>query len=703
MATAETTIKYKADFEEASREADKYKAKLDKLSESFKKTSERFGVDSRQVKMVSDAIERATTGLAKATRDIERLSAKIAKSEGGSGGTGSSVSGISNKTREDLRIRYERESIKYYKDFNQFYKTSSTIGRGIGGGISGLVTGDLSKFARGFSVIGEHLLQSGMKNLSGAFAMGAMTGKGGIASKVRKGAAGEAAAAEEGGLTGAIEEAVSVGAGLGLARAFAAIPGSLKLLAGGLMIGGALVGGDLAYQSQDVYSRWRRYSRWGVGGQGGFGAASAFEATMGRFVDPGAVMGSMAQAKFDITSPAYTSMMIAGLNPAAYKTQTGLAYANIIEAQAELKRFKARDPQTMLTMAHARGLQYRGFSDEDLISLATGGQDEVVSLYKRGIRHEKEMDISDENVEKYKDLITNVSMLSNDLKAWNATILAGMPILDKFLKTLDNWAKKYGENPDLPSPDATPKTFTVEGGGNFKLPGSDKTVGAPRTIRSRGTGSPPVNINDVPDISKGLTLAADSSGWTGGGNPAVLAYNPVNIGWFGTQTARLGAIGPSRFMDSGHPVAQFANYAAGIKAAEAMILGKYRSGQKTIWDLVAKTWPASGEQGARTPGIAHSISSYMGGFDVHSDLKLDTPEGMRKFLRALVIQEAGPRGAKYIFGGGNHTKPQHISMNDMSHFQMHNRIALNINNPAGANYVIHSGMLGSSYGNFGTA
>jgi hypothetical protein len=41
------------------------------------------------------------------------------------------------------------------------------------------------------------------------------------------------------------------------------------------------------------------------------------------------------------------------------------------------------------------------------------------------------------------------------------------------------------------------------------------------------------------------------------------------------------------------------------------------------------------------------------------------------------------------------------SMNNMSHFQQDKKLALRIDNPAGANYVVFSGMLGSGSGNFG--
>jgi hypothetical protein len=41
------------------------------------------------------------------------------------------------------------------------------------------------------------------------------------------------------------------------------------------------------------------------------------------------------------------------------------------------------------------------------------------------------------------------------------------------------------------------------------------------------------------------------------------------------------------------------------------------------------------------------------------------------------------------------------SMNNMSHFQQDKKLALRIDNPAGANYVVSAGMLGSGHGNYG--
>jgi hypothetical protein len=93
--------------------------------------------------------------------------------------------------------------------------------------------------------------------------------------------------------------------------------------------------------------------------------------------------------------------------------------------------------------------------------------------------------------------------------------------------------------------------------------------------------------------------------------------------------------------DLNHFGAAFKDYKTGIMAGEEWSLRSYnKRGQHSIYDMVAHTWPASGEGTRQTELIARNIARSMG-IDEHADLQLNDPEHMKRWVRALTAQEQG--------------------------------------------------------------
>lgn len=97
-----------------------------------------------------------------------------------------------------------------------------------------------------------------------------------------------------------------------------------------------------------------------------------------------------------------------------------------------------------------------------------------------------------------------------------------------------------------------------------------------------------------------------------------------------------GLIGPSEDRDQGDPQMKFRTVEDSGVAAANLARRKYDSGMRTAGDIIAgsKGW---------TPGRADSAAAVAKtlGVGVNDDLRLDTPEGMTRFLEALAIQEHG--------------------------------------------------------------
>lgn len=110
------------------------------------------------------------------------------------------------------------------------------------------------------------------------------------------------------------------------------------------------------------------------------------------------------------------------------------------------------------------------------------------------------------------------------------------------------------------------------------------------------------------------------------------------------QTKWPGLIGPSTARDQGDPQMQFANPEDSGVAGAMLLRRKYDAGQRTPQQIIAG-------QNGWTPGRMDSANAVAGyaGVQPNADLRLDTPEGMRRFLPALATQEHGTWARDKLF------------------------------------------------------
>lgn len=131
--------------------------------------------------------------------------------------------------------------------------------------------------------------------------------------------------------------------------------------------------------------------------------------------------------------------------------------------------------------------------------------------------------------------------------------------------------------------------------------------------------------------------------------------NPGNIKYIpGAKYA--GLVGPSVNRDQGDPQMVFDTPQNGMIAAADLALRKYQGGKRTATDLIA------GNMGW-TPGntgAAANIARTMG-VAPDEDLRLDDPQRMQSFLRALTLQEHGAASRGYgddVYGAAAGSRSQ---------------------------------------------
>jgi hypothetical protein len=264
----------------------------------------------------------------------------------------SGVTAPFSSTDADLERRYKREHMKYMNQELKFMNAASSAGgaaSNIAGAFFGMRSGGLGGLAKALNAEIQRMGRGGgFTNLIAGALAARGTGR----------ALGGAAAAGAEGEGAALSGAALVGFG-----GFAAIAAKI----GSAVVTAVTAGADVA--SRDIYTRSRRASGYGMGGEGGFGKITAFDDVTSRYVNPDNVLAAMRDAKYDITSSAYSALRVAGIDPKNYKDPAALGEANLLDIQKRLRGFGKADEGTILTMAHAYGLNNRGVSDEDLLRL----------------------------------------------------------------------------------------------------------------------------------------------------------------------------------------------------------------------------------------------------------------------------------------------------------------------------------------------
>lgn len=189
-------------------------------------------------------------------------------------------------------------------------------------------------------------------------------------------------------------------------------------------------------------------------------------------------------------------------------------------------------------------------------------------------------------------------------------------------------------------------------------PGSPKGFAGVRGLPGSPSGPAATHAAGGGDSSgQGAGLDLGQGGGGGFNVRGVKNMNPGNIAWgkFAQEHGATGAAG----RDQDHGVAVFPSYDAGVKAMATLARHKYDGGKTSIDHLIADSngWTPGNHQAAAN--IARSM-----GISPHEDAHLDDPAKMARFRDALMIQELGPAGARYVKerlggkgGGGNPATP----------------------------------------------
>jgi hypothetical protein len=275
-----------------------------------------------------------------------------------------------------------------------------------------------------------------------------------------------------------------------------------------------------------------------------------------------------------------------------------------------------------------------------------------------------------------------------------------------------------------------PMSLEANGGGGFVLPGGGGRNRALRARGTRGSGGAGSGGGPYPDIH----MPAGASRGKGAPEPGLFATNIGLIaskGYAAADAALLDTIGTGEtpggsYSNPDHDPGglggryQFlksswrtwaknagvdpSNFSAENQDKAALLYAQTVIRQKTHqnWAELSKTPEGVARAiGALSPGVWNGIGNVDRDKRGHSG-------AVRLFLRKQQEEAAAARSA---VAGGSNTAPtttpvaskpaEHMSMNNMSHFQQDKRLALKIDNAAGANYVVSGGMLGGGSGNYG--
>jgi hypothetical protein len=403
VADNETTFKYRVDADQFQQEIDSLLAKIKKLEESMDRTAKKFGGSSPQATMVKNSLDKIMSDLDKKMSTLDKINTK--SNATGSGG------GISS-TERDLDRRYKTEHMRFMREELKNLSAARTTA-GIGAGlVHGLINFSGGGGLRGFSAGLNQQIQQVTRG-GGFF--------GPLFAALATGRANANITANVGGGGGAGAGGGGAGGAGGIVAAFRAQPLPVKLVE----LGAKLLGAEITEAERAATSKFimgRRAAGYGAS----LGSLRAFDATASAFVNPDSVMASMRDAKYDITSSAYQAMRIAGINPADFKGPTGqtdMARANLLDVQKRLRGFGAHNEQTMLTMAHAYGLQNRGVTDEDMLRLYNpDDKNAVADLLKRGKDKEGGLEVTQEEISKGREFITNLGLDAAELETFRSRL-----------------------------------------------------------------------------------------------------------------------------------------------------------------------------------------------------------------------------------------------------------------------------------------
>lgn len=182
------------------------------------------------------------------------------------------------------------------------------------------------------------------------------------------------------------------------------------------------------------------------------------------------------------------------------------------------------------------------------------------------------------------------------------------------------------------------KTITSLLGG---VPSSSASIPAPAAAGEMGATSPspaaaPVFANDGTELGSYLSDPNRRATLPAG----MRNNNPGNIKFVGQRVP--GIVGPSENTDQGDPQAVFDTPESGMSAMYSLLSKKYADGKLTPNQMIA------GDMGW-TPGNYQAAANVAknAGIGPDDDIGLTDPAKASRFMRALILQEHGNRGALY--------------------------------------------------------
>ena len=181
----------------------------------------------------------------------------------------------------------------------------------------------------------------------------------------------------------------------------------------------------------------------------GYGQYQAIGANFSRLVDPGSLLANVAGARYDVTSPQYTALLAAGVNPRTVRSgNTADVTAELMQRLPQLfaGMNTERDRGLIGAKAHALGIDQL-MSMQDLVAFLNASPAERQTIIKRSLRDSKTMDLTDAAQRKWQDLTTQLGRAAAQIETTFAEKLARIePGLEKLSEAFVKAFKAFADS-----------------------------------------------------------------------------------------------------------------------------------------------------------------------------------------------------------------------------------------------------------------
>ena len=178
----------------------------------------------------------------------------------------------------------------------------------------------------------------------------------------------------------------------------------------GLLGGGTLFGIDRLAASVSA----QRKSALGLGIS--YGQQGAFNTNYSRLIDSQSLLSNVAGAKYDVTSPAYTSLLAAGVPRGTLQGGNAADISSDFLARLDKLFPRGMDRGLIGPMAHAYGID-NVMSMKDLIAFLNASPEERRSIAERYAQDAKTMSLTDEAQRKWQDFTTAMGRATGRIEA----------------------------------------------------------------------------------------------------------------------------------------------------------------------------------------------------------------------------------------------------------------------------------------------